>query len=150
MIDSSRVILLVEDNEADAFSVKRAFKNAGLNNPIEHVKRGEHALDYLNASGEFTGREPAANPGLMLLDLNMPGLDGIEVLRSVRADDRFKAMPVIILTTSTHDRDIESCYREGANSYIQKPVDFDGLIDAIKRLKEFWFELVILPRQDKG
>lgn len=148
-IDANRTILLVEDNEADAFSVQRAFKKAGLMNPIMHVTSGEQALDFLNRTGEFAEHPEDDQPVMVLLDLNMPGMDGIELLRVIRHDSKRNLLPVIILTTSTDDRDIENCYREGANSYIQKPVDFDGLIEAIKRLKEFWFELVIVPRIGK-
>lgn len=148
-VDPNKAILLVEDNDADAMSVKRAFRESGLANPVVRVERGEAALEFLNRTGNFADRSPALNPALVLLDLNMPGMDGLEVLQAIRANPKFSRIPVIVLTTSTHDRDVEACYQQGANSYVQKPVDFDRLMVAVKRMKDYWFELVILPRQEE-
>jgi len=145
MIEANKAILVVEDNPADFFATERGLRKAGLANPIVHAESGEQALDYLNGTGAFTG-QGEQKPGIVLLDINLPGLNGGEVLEKIRADDRLKLLPVIMLTTSSDERDVQMAYRLGANSYIQKPVDLDGFMAALKRLKDYWFELVILPK----
>lgn len=132
-------ILIVEDSVDDFEATKRAFAKVNLRNPIEHVASGEAALKYLFCPD-------VAKPGLILLDLNMPGLDGRKTLQIIKNSEPLKDIPVVILTTSNDERDVTSCYALGANTYIQKPVDLDGLISAIRRLKEYWFEIAILPR----
>jgi len=138
-LNESQPILIVEDSDDDFEAVKRAFKAANLHNPIKHVYSGEEALRYLQSG-------PSPIPGIILLDLNMPGVDGRKTLEIIKQHEELKHIPVVILTTSGDDRDIEACYRLGANTFIQKPVDFDGLIAAIKRLKEYWFEFALLPK----
>jgi len=108
---------------------------------------GDDALDYLHRRGEYTDPDAAPRPGVILLDLNMPGTDGRDVLLEIKSEMTLKSIPVIVLTTSTDERDIQDCYQAGANSYIQKPVDLAGFVESIQRLKDYWFEIVILPRE---
>jgi two-component system, response regulator len=147
-LSRSQSILLVEDNEDDYEATCRAFKKANLCNPIDWCKSGRDALDYLKREGAYKDVRKVMRPGLVLLDLNMPGLDGRRTLEAIKQDDALKRIPVIILTTSSDERDIEACYQSGANTYVQKPVSFDGLIEAIKRLKAYWFEIALLPKED--
>lgn len=106
---------------------------------------GQDAIDYLFQQGAYA-KDTVSRPGIILLDLNMPGVDGRDVLEQLKASDQHKEIPVIVLTTSSDPRDIEECYRIGANTYIQKLVDLDKFIAAIKRLKEYWFEIAVLPK----
>src|SRR5882724_6504435 len=126
----SQPILIVEDSADDFEAAKRAFGKANLRNPIKHAASGEEALAYLRSDG-------SAKPGIILLDLNMPGLDGRKTLEIIKRSPELKKIPVVVLTTSDDERDVSGCYEMGANTYIQKPVDFDGLISAIKQLKEY-------------
>jgi CheY-like chemotaxis protein len=135
----SQPILIVDDSLDDYEATKRAFGKANLVNAIRHARSGEVALAYLQS-------EEAIMPGLILLDLNMPGLDGRKTLEIIKRSPSLKKIPVVILTTSDDERDIKACYELGANTYVQKPVDFDGLISAVKRLKEYWFEIALLPK----
>jgi two-component system, response regulator len=143
----SQSILLVEDNQDDYEATCRAFKKANLCNPIVWCKSGRDALDYLKQEGAYREPRKVARPGLVLLDLNMPGMDGRKTLEAIKQDDALKRIPVIILTTSSDERDIQVCYQTGANTYVQKPVSFEGLIEAIKRLKAYWFEIALLPKE---
>jgi two-component system response regulator len=136
-------ILLVEDSPEDFETTKRAFRRSGLKNPILHCADGDEALDFLFRRG---GYAEAPRPGVVLLDLNLPGTDGREVLAEIKADSQLRQIPVIVLTTSSDERDVEACYSAGASSYIQKPVDLDGFMRAIERLNDYWFEVVILPK----
>jgi CheY-like chemotaxis protein len=139
-------ILLVEDSPEDYEATVRAFKRSGLQNPIFRCEDGDNALDFLRHRGRYADPETAPRPGVILLDLNLPGTDGREVLTEIKRDDQLKQIPVIVLTTSNDARDVDSCYQAGANSYIQKPVDMDGFLRAIERLKGYWFEVVVLPQ----
>lgn len=141
MLHESQPILIVEDSEDDFDATRRAFSKANLLNVIEHVYSGEEAIAYLQS-------ETTIKPGIILLDLNMPGLDGRKTLDIIKQNKKLRKIPVVILTTSDDERDVQACYDLGANTYIQKPVDFDGLITAIKQLKEYWFEIAILPKED--
>jgi two-component system response regulator len=134
-------ILIVEDSADDFEATKRAFGKANLRNVIQHVLSGEDALAYLRSNEK-------AKPGLILLDLNMPGLDGRKTLEIIKRTPELKKIPIVVLTTSDDERDVKACYELGANTFIQKPVDFDGLISAIKQLKEYWFEIALLPKDD--
>ena len=142
----SQPILLVEDSPEDFETTERAFRRSGLKNPIYRCADGDEALDFLYRRGRYSDPQKAPRPGVILLDLNLPGTDGREVLNEIKTDPNLKQIPVIVLTTSKDDRDIEVCYRCGANSYIQKPVDLDGFMRAIERLNDYWFEVVILPK----
>jgi two-component system, response regulator len=142
----SQPILLVEDSPEDYEATVRAFKRSGLKNPIFRCEDGDNALDFLHRRGRYENPEESPRPGVILLDLNLPGTDGREVLTEIKQDDHLKLIPVIVLTTSNDARDVDSCYQAGANSYIQKPVDMEGFIRAIERLKGYWFEVVVLPQ----
>lgn len=136
-------ILLVEDSPEDFETTQRAFRRSGLKNPILRCADGDEALDFLFHRGSHAG---APRPGVILLDLNLPGTDGREVLSEIKASDDLKQIPVIVLTTSADERDVQACYKAGASSYIQKPVDVEGFMKAIERLNDYWFEVVILPK----
>ncbi len=144
---ATQPILLVEDNPEDFEATVRSFKKAGIANKILRCEDGDDALDYLHRRGEYTDPDAAPRPGVILLDLNMPGTDGRDVLLEIKSEMTLKSIPVIVLTTSTDERDIQDCYQAGANSYIQKPVDLAGFVESIQRLKDYWFEIVILPRE---
>lgn len=146
MTSTNQPILVVEDSPEDYEATHRTFRKAGLVNPIFHCADGDSALDYLWRRGDYGDPAKAPRPGIILLDLNLPGTDGRDVLAEIRGDKNLKNIPVVVLTTSRDDRDIETCYEIGANSYIQKPVDLEGFVNAITRLKEYWFEIVILPK----
>jgi CheY-like chemotaxis protein len=139
----SQPILLVEDSPEDFETTERAFRRSGLKNPIIRCADGEEALDFLFRRGSFA---EAPRPGVILLDLNLPGTDGREVLAEIKADPQLQQIPVVVLTTSSDDRDVRACYKAGASSYIQKPVDLEGFMQAIERLNDYWFEVVILPK----
>jgi CheY-like chemotaxis protein len=141
-------ILLVEDSPEDYEAAVRAFERSGLKNPIQRCEDGDAALDYLFRRGHWADPETSPRPGVILLDLNLPGTDGREVLQEIKRNEQLRQIPVIVLTTSTDQRDVDACYQAGANSYIQKPVDMDGFIRAIERLNGYWFEVVVLPRGD--
>jgi len=146
-LSKSQSILMVEDSEDDYEATMRAFKKVSLHNPIVWCRSGRDALDLLKREGAHRNTKNGAYPGLILLDLNMPGLDGRKTLRLIKEDNKLKKIPVIILTTSTDERDVQDCYQMGANTYVQKPVSFEGLIEAIKRLKAYWFEIALLPKE---
>jgi CheY-like chemotaxis protein len=138
-------ILLIEDSPEDFEATSRALNKAGLANPIYHCGDGDESLDFLYQRGIYNDPTRAPRPGVIMLDLNLPGTDGREVLAEIKGHERLKNIPVIVLTTSTDERDIERCYGAGANSYIKKPVDLPGFVRAIQMLKDYWFEVVILP-----
>ena len=144
MSQSEKVIdiLLVEDSETDAELTLEALKQGKLQNTVHHVKDGEEALRYLRCEGEFSD---ARRPDLILLDLNMPRVDGREVLRQVREDESLKVIPIVVLTTSSHDKDILESYGLSANSYIVKPVSLNSFFDVVKEISNFWVRVVALP-----
>lgn len=145
MTEHNRAILVVEDNPADFFATERGLRRAGLANAIVHAESGEAALDYLFGTGSHAGQGPQL-PCVILLDINLPGLNGSEVLTEIRNHEHTRMLPVVMLTTSSDQRDVQLAYQLGANSYVQKPVELDGFMAAIRRLKDYWFELVILPK----
>ena len=145
--EKPQLVLIVEDNEEDYEAVIRSFKKVRVKNPFFWCRSGRMALDYLKHDGQFKD-DSAITPGLILLDLNMPGLDGQKTLRFIKEDDGLKQIPVIVLTTSGHEDDILACQNLGADSYIQKPVSFENLIAGIKDVKGFWFEIA-LQSKDK-
>jgi len=146
MIVNTQPILLVEDSPEDAEATLRAFKKAGMANPIYHCEGGDDALDFLRHRGKFGDPEKAPRPGMILLDLNMPGTDGREGRSEIRAGAALRQIPVMVLSTPADERDIQSCYRDGANSYIQKPVDMKGFLESIQRLVDYWYHIVLLPK----
>lgn len=138
---ADRVILLVEDNPRDEELTLRALKKSNVLNPIVVARDGVDALDYLFARGAHADRPPAAFPQLVLLDLKLPKLDGLEVLRTVRLDERTKLLPVVILTSSVEEQDLVRGYSLGANSYVRKPVDFVQFSEAVRQLGLYWLLL---------
>jgi CheY-like chemotaxis protein len=133
-----KVILLVEDNPDDADLTLRAMKQGNILNQVIVASDGVQALDYLFGTGTYTGRDMSIMPTIVLLDLKLPKIDGLEVLRRLRADERTKLLPVVILTSSKEEQDLISSYKLGANSYIRKPVDFVQFTEAVQQLKLYW------------
>lgn len=134
-------ILLVEDNPDDVELTRLAFEEANVANRLVVVPDGAEALDYLFARGKHTHRNPAELPSIVLLDLNLPKVDGREVLQAIRAEPATRALPVIVLTTSAEPFDVEASYALGVNSYIQKPVDFEQFVWAVKQVGLYWLVL---------
>jgi two-component system, response regulator len=141
-------VLLVEDNLSDAEMTINALKKNNLANQLLHVKDGAAALDFIFAQGQYAGRQIADTPKVILLDLKMPKVNGIEVLQQIRTDERTKRIPVVILTSSSEDPDIQKCYNLGANSYVVKPVEFDKFQQAITQLGLYWM-IVNQPSHDQ-
>jgi two-component system response regulator len=139
MVD--KIILLVEDNPDDEKLTVRALKKNNIVNEVAIARDGVEALDYLFGTGAHAGRDTSALPALVLLDLKLPKMDGQEVLRRIRADDRTKRLPVVILTSSKEEQDLMNGYNGGANSYIRKPVDFNQFVEAVKNLGLYWLVL---------
>lgn len=133
-------ILLVEDNVNDAELTMRALKKGGLANQLMWVNNGELALDYLFRRGTYATRTEAS-PRLVLLDLKMPGLDGIDVLRAIKADERTRRIPVVVMTSSQEERDVGQTYDLGANSYVVKPVDFSSVTDVVRQAGYYWLAI---------
>ena len=147
-LEKNQLILITEDSDDDYEITLHALKKAGnLKNEIRRCENGQELLDYLNQEGEYADMPDWRLPGLILLDLNMPGVDGRAALARIKATPKLAHLPVIVLTTSDDERDIQDCYSRGANTYIQKPVNLDGFFNAIKRLTEYWFEIAILPKE---
>jgi two-component system response regulator len=140
-------ILLVEDSPDDYEATERSFRRNNVANPLVWAKNGQEALDYLYRRGAHAGRDADAAPCMVLLDLNMPGLSGHAVLEEIKRDEALKRIPVLVLTTSADQRDIDRCYELGASTYIQKPVVFEKLVEAVGRIKDYWFEVAILPSE---
>jgi two-component system response regulator len=134
-------ILLVEDNPNDAELAIRALKKHNLANHVAMVTDGEEALDFMFARGKYEYRDIANGPKVILLDLKLPKVDGLEVLRAIKGDPRTKIIPVIVLTSSKEEKDIVESYRLGVNSYILKPVDFDKFVDAVRDIGYYWLLL---------
>jgi two-component system, response regulator len=130
-------ILLVEDNPEDAEMTQRALRKRNLANQLHWVKDGEEALDYLFCRGQYAGRDPARPPKLVLLDIKMPKVDGIEVLRQVKGS-ALKSVPVVVMTSSNEERDVVESYRLGVNSYIVKPVAFEAFLDTVSKIGLYW------------
>lgn len=140
-----KFILLVEDNADDVLLTKRALEKSNILNELVVARDGVEALDYLFGRGEFEGRDTNVLPQLILLDLKMPRMDGLECLQHIRADERTKLLPVVVLTTSNEERDRISSYELGANSYIRKPVDFKQFVEAVQQLELYWLVLNEAP-----
>ncbi|MDZ4810977.1 MAG: response regulator [Bacteroidota bacterium] len=134
-------ILLIEDSAHDAEMTIRALRKHNFANKVTHLGDGDEALDFIFGTGKYAERNISNNPIVILLDLKMPKVDGIEVLRKVKSDQRTKTIPVVVLTSSKEDPDVKTCYELGVNSYIVKPVGFDNFTDAIKELGSYWLLL---------
>lgn len=147
MSEASKDILLVEDNPDDVTLTMRAFQRSHLLNPITVARDGVEALDFLFARGAFQARAGQPLPTLVILDLKLPKLDGLSVLKTIRADERTRLLPVVILTSSKEEQDLVAGYALGANSYVRKPVDFTEFLEAVKVLGIYWLALNQLPPQ---
>ena len=137
----NKVVLLVEDNPDDEELTRLAFEECRVANKLVIVRNGQEALDYLFRQGRFSTRDEIETPQVIFLDLKLPKVDGLEVLRKLRADERTKLYPVVVLTSSKEDKDMVESYSLGANSYIQKPVDYQQFLEAVKELGLYWLLL---------
>jgi two-component system, response regulator len=146
-MDDERSILLVEDNPDDEALTLRALSRNNIRNPVVVARDGVEALDWLFGRGPHEGRDATDIPAVVLLDLKLPKLNGLEVLRELRADDRTRRTPVVVLTSSREEQDLISSYNFGANSYIRKPVDFGQFVDAVRQLGLYWLVLNEPPPQ---
>lgn len=146
MGSNESVILLAEDDDDDYFLTRDAFQEARCSGRLRRVKDGEDLMDYLNRRGEYQGLNGSSRPLMILLDLNMPRKDGREALKEIKSDPRLKGIPVVILTTSRADEDLEHAYELGVNSFIRKPASFSEFVDVVKTLKKYWLETVEVPR----
>jgi len=144
-----RIIMIVEDNDDDLELAMRAFKRNHLLNEVVVARDGVEALDYLFGTGPHAGRNLCIMPEVVLLDLKMPRLGGLEVLRRIRADERTRFLPVVVLTSSDEEKDMINSYNYGVNSYIRKPVDFEQFTEAVRQLSLYWVVLNQCPRNPK-
>ncbi|HUI90709.1 MAG TPA: response regulator [Chitinivibrionales bacterium] len=144
---SSVVILMADDDEDDRLMAKEAFTEVKLINFFHTVENGEELMDYLHRRGKYADPAASPRPGLILLDLNMPKKDGRQALKEIKADPLLRSIPIVVLTTSKAEEDILRSYDLGVNSFIVKPVSFAGLVDIMKTLTKYWFEIVELPPQ---
>ena len=140
------VILIADDDPEDRMLIKEALEESRLTNKIEFVENGEELLDYLQNKGKYTDKDKYPVPGLILLDLNMPKKDGREALKEIKGDPHLRVIPVIVLTTSKAEEDVLKTYDLGVSSFITKPVTFSALVDVMKTVSKYWFEIVELPK----
>lgn len=145
MADEQVEILLVEDNAEDAEMTMRALRRNHLANQMRWVKDGAEALDYLFCTGEYAGRDPARPPKVVLLDIKMPKIDGVEVLRRMKGNAATRAIPVVVMTSSNEERDVIETYTLGVNSYIVKPVQFEAFLDTVAKLGFYWMLMNRVP-----
>ncbi len=144
---SSIHILLAEDDPDDRLLTRRALEKSRLASTVDTVEDGEELMKYLRREGKYADAESASRPGLILLDLNMPRMDGREALKKIKSDSELRRIPVIVLTTSEAEQDILQTYDLGVNAFVTKPVTFDDLANTLQALGEFWFEIVKLPNE---
>lgn len=146
MTDKRMISILIADDDADdRMLIEDAFRESRLSNPLAFVENGEELLQYLRSEGKFAGRDNRHMPRLILLDLNMPKMDGRTALRHLKADPDLRRIPVVVLTTSKAEEDILRTYDLGVSSFITKPVTFQGLVDVVRALNSYWIEIVELP-----
>lgn len=142
-----QTILIVEDSDDDYEATTRALiKGTNLKNPIRRCENGEETLDYLYQREQYAEPGAAPRPGIILLDLNLPSIDGRSVLETIKNDAELRTIPTIVMTNSDDERDINACYKLGANTYVKKPLNIAVFFEAITRLKEYWFEIAVLPK----
>lgn len=147
MTDKKSIVILIADDDAeDRMLVKDALEESRLKNNIHFVENGEELMDYLHHRGKYANQQEHPTPGLILLDLNMPKKDGREALKEIKADERLRLIPVVVLTTSKAEEDILRTYNLGVSSFITKPVTFSALVEVMKTLSKYWFEIVELPK----
>lgn len=147
---TSITILMADDDEDDRLLASEALSESRLANALHFVRDGEELMDYLYRRGQYVLESDSPRPGLILLDLNMPKKDGREALKEIKADSNLRQIPVVVLTTSMAEEDIYRTYDLGANSFIAKPVTFDSLVEVIKTIGRYWFEIVELPLEEVG
>jgi CheY-like chemotaxis protein len=147
-IEKTITILMADDDEDDRLMAQEALQEARLANDLHFVLDGEELMDYLYKRGKYEDGSNAPRPGLILLDLNMPKKDGREALKEIKSDPALRQIPIVVLTTSKAEEDIYRSYNLGVNSYITKPVSFEGLVEVMKALSIYWFKIVQLPAQD--
>ena len=148
MQNKSIIILYAEDDPDDRLLVEDALEESRLANELHFVENGEELLDYLYRRNKFTELQGSRLPGLILLDLNMPKMDGREALKELKSDPKLCKIPVVVLTTSKEEEDILRSYKLGANSFVKKPVTFESLVEIVQVLGKYWFEIVELPNGD--
>lgn len=146
---NEKMILLVEDNPDDEALTMRALKKHNIGNKVFVVRDGAEALDFLFCTGPYSDRDPNDMPQVTLLDLKLPKVDGLEVLRRLRSDKRTQLLPIVILTSSNEEQDLIAGYKNGANSYVRKPVDFNEFLDAVRQLGLYWLVLNYAPPREK-
>ncbi len=145
-----RITILIADDDAnDRLLAKRALEEARLANDLRFVEDGEELMEYLHRRGRYSDATDAPRPGLILLDLNMPRKDGREALREIKTDPELRRIPIVVLTTSKAEEDIYRAYDLGVNSFIGKPVSFEGLVEVTKALADYWFKIVKLPAKER-
>jgi CheY-like chemotaxis protein len=149
-MNNDKIILLVEDNPDDEALTIRALKKHNIANEVIVARNGAEALDYFFGTGSYEGRDLTNAPALVLLDLKLPKIDGLEVLRRLRADERWRLLPVVVLTSSKEEVDLAESYGCGANSYIRKPVDFEQFSEAIRQVGLYWLVLNEPPPRGRG
>lgn len=138
---NQRVILLVEDNQDDEVLTLRALRKSNIRNPIVVVRDGSEAVDYIFAQGVHAGRDPHVQLQVVLLDIHLPKMDGLAVLRRIREDERTRLLPVVMLTSSNEEQDLDGCYELGVNSYVRKPVGVTDFFEAVRQLGMYWLIL---------
>lgn len=143
--NQTQSLLLIEDSDEDFEAFRRIVRKSSLKNQIYRCTNGDDALDFLYQSGKYCDSTIATRPGIILLDLNLPGTDGREVLEQIKQDHTLKTIPVVVFTTSSNPKDIDTCYQYGVNGYIIKPIDVKKLIKAIQTFIDYWFEVSTLP-----
>lgn len=142
-------LLLVEDDSEDIDITQRAFKRGKIGNPLYVVRDGEEAMEFLQHTGRYRDEDEAPQPGLILLDLNLPRLDGREVLRRIKSNPDLRRIPVVVLTMSSEEADVLGCYDLGANTYIVKPVSFDSFLQAVITIGQYWLVIAELPDHEE-
>ncbi|MEM7717003.1 MAG: response regulator [Cyanobacteria bacterium P01_A01_bin.68] len=143
-------LLVVEDSDEDFEAFGRFIRKSQISNPIYRCIDGEDALDFLYRQGDYEDDKQAPRPSIILLDLNLPGTDGREVLEQIKQDERLKTIPVIVFTTSSNPKDIETCYRFGVNSYILKPMNVKKSKEVMQSIVDYWLSIVVLPEESKN
>ncbi|MCL5406651.1 MAG: response regulator [Deltaproteobacteria bacterium] len=139
------MILLIEDDRDDELLMQMALKDSNIQHELVVVRDGVAALDFLYGTGEYAGRDLSVMPSLILLDLKLPKMDGLEVLRHINDHKRIRVIPIVVLTSSSRDEDMMECYRLGANSYIQKPMNLHDFVDVVRQLGDYWLKLNKVP-----
>ena len=147
--DDLMPVLLVEDDLGDIEITQRAFKKGRIANPLYIVRDGEEAMEFIQHTGRYSRPEAAPRPGLILLDLNLPRVDGREVLKLIKADPNLRRIPLVVLTTSTEEADVLGCYNHGANTYIVKPVEFEKFVQAVITVGQYWLCVAEIPNTDE-